>query len=129
MKLNEILTLLEYKHRADYHGNKKGSYINKGKTYWDYSEGQKVGTERLTTQIQDKARKQHDVYLSRREIKRYLESESSQKLFNKVRRSAINKVGTNEKDPDYKRYVYGGFCTAATNVLVKGKKKGVTYLL
>lgn len=129
MKINDILTLLEYKHRPDYKGNKKGSYIEAGKTYWDYSDGQKVGTERVTTQICDKARRDFDVYISRTEVKRYLKSESSQKLFDRIKRSAVHKFGSDESNSHYKAYLYGGFVRAAAKVVSKGKNKGISYLL
>ena len=136
MKFDEVTDLVEeiilekraYKHRPDYEGNKKGSYIEKGKTYWDYSNGQKVGNERIVTQIQIKAQKD-DKYLRRSEIKKYLKSEDAQKLFNKLKKGANKKFGEDEDDPKYRAYVYGGLVTAVSRILSANKKSGMTELL
>lgn len=136
MKFEEVTNLVEelilekrsYKHRPDYEGNKKGSYIDKGKTYWDYSNGQKVGNERIVTQIQIKAQKK-DKYIRRNEIKRYLKSDDAQKLFNKLKKGANKKFGEDEDDKRYRAYVYGGLATAAARILSANKKSGMTELL
>lgn len=136
MKFEEVESLVEeiltekrkYEHREDYSGNKKGSYIEKGKTYWDYSSGQKVGNERIVSQIQVKAAK-NDKYLSRSEIKRYLKSDDSQKLYDKLKKYAVKKFGDDEDDPQYRAYVYGGLATSVARILSKDKNSGLQYLV
>lgn len=131
MTLTEAEILAEkrgYRHREDYKGNRKGSYIEAGKTYWDYSGGATPGNERLVTQIQIKAQKR-DKYLSRSEIKRFLKSEDSQKLYNRLKKVADSKFGRDEDDAHWRGYVYGGLATAAANILAKKKKNGMNYLL
>ena len=140
MDFNKITDLLEeslilekrsYKHRPGYEGNQKGSYIEKGKTYWDYSSGATPGNERLVTQIQRKGQKKYDKYLSRREIKRFLKTEDSQKLYNKLETVANKKFGEDKNSPEWRAYTYGGFASAAARILCADdtKKKGLQYLL
>ena len=124
-----ILEKREYKHRPDYKGNEKGSYIEKGKTYWDYSEGATPGNERLVSQIQNKITQKFDSYASRSEIKKYLKSKDSQKLFDKLKKTADKRFGGNENDSTWRAYVYGGFSSSAARILSKGKKKGISDLL
>lgn len=131
MTLEEAEILAEkrdYRHREGYSGNRKGSYIEAGKTYWDYSGGATPGNERLVTQIQIKAQKR-DRYLSRSEIKRFLKSEDSQKLYNRLKKIAGSKFGHDEDDAQWRAYVYGGLATATANILSKKKKGGMDYLL
>lgn len=126
-----ILEKRSYKHRPGYEGNKKGSYIEKGKTYWDYSGGATPGNERLVTQIQSKGQKKYDKYLSRREIKKFLKTENSQKLYNKLESLANAKFGEDKDSPEWRAYTYGGLVTAVARILAsdKEKNKGVQYLL
>ena len=124
-----ILEKREYKHRPDYKGNVKGSYIEKGKTYWDYSDGATPGNERLVSQIQNKVVQKYNSYASRSEIKKYLKSENSQKLFDKLKKIADKRFGKNEEDEAWRAYVYGGFSSSAARILSKGKKKGMSDLL
>ena len=125
----EILTeKRKYEHRSDYSGNKKGSYIEKGKTYWDYSGDGKPGNERIVTQIQLKAQMK-DKYLSRTEIKRFLKSDASQKIYNHLKKAAVAKFGEDEDDPKYRAYLYGGLATAVTNTLSAKKKAGMSQLM
>lgn len=125
----EILTeKREYKHHPDYKGNIKGSYINKGKTYWDYSGGATPGNERIVTQIQSKAQKQ-DKYLSRSEIKKYLKTEDSQKIYDKLKKIANKKFGEDEEDPQWRAYVYGGLTSSVSRILGSKKKSGLKWTL
>lgn len=128
---NLILEKRGYKHREGYKGNEKGSYIKKGKTYWDYSGGATPGNERLVTQIQSKIVHKFDSYASREDIKRFLKTEDSQKIYDKLEASANDKFGSNENDSRWRAYVYGGLSTACARVISskRGKDKGVKYLL
>lgn len=131
MTLAEAEILAEkrgYRHREDYKGNRKGSYIEAGKTYWDYSGGATPGNERLVSQIQIKAQKR-DKYLSRSEIKRFLKSEDSQRLYNRLKKVADTRFGRDEDNALWRAYVYGGLATASANILAKKKKGGMNYLL
>lgn len=127
MEFNEIENLTEelilekraYKHREGYKGNIKGSYIDKGKTKWDYSNGQLVGNERIVTQIQLKAKKKFDKNLSREEIKRFLKTEQSQKIYDKLSAIATAKFGDDEDDPQWRAYTYGGLTTTCSRILSK----------
>lgn len=125
---NLILEKRKYNHRQGYTKNQKSSYINKGKTLWDYSSGQTPGNERIVSQIQIKAQ-ELDKYLTREEIKKYLKSESSQKLYNKLVNVANYRFGHDEESEEWKAYVYGGFVKSAAKILSKDKKSGMTYLL
>lgn len=129
LKENLILEKRSYKHRPGYEGNEKGSYIEKGKTYWDYSGGATPGNERLVTQIQSKSQKKYDKYLSRREIKKYLKTEASQKLYNKLEAAANSKFGRDREDPRWKAYTYGGLATAVARILSSDKNDGLKYLI
>ena len=132
MKFEDIGLLLEkrsYTHKPDYKGNKRGSYIEKGKTYWDYSGGATPGNERLVSQIQNKISHRFNAYASRSEIKKYLKSEDSQKLYDKLSRIATKRFGEGEDAPEWRAYVYGGFSTSAARVLSKNKNKGLRDLL
>lgn len=129
LKENLILEKRSYKHRPGYEGNEKGSYIEKGKTYWDYSGGATPGNERLVTQIQSKSQKKYDKYLSRREIKKYLKTEASQKLYNKLETAANSKFGRDREDPRWKAYTYGGLVTAVARILSSDKNDGLKYLI
>lgn len=126
-----ILEKRSYKHRQGYKGNEKGSYINKGKTYWDYSGGATPGNERLVTQIQNKCLTKFDTHVSREKIKSFLKSEDSQKCFDKLATIATSKFGENENDPKWRSYVYGGLSTAASKAVVKtkGNAKAVSNVL
>lgn len=127
-----ILEKREYKHRPGYNGNKKGSYIEKGKTYWDYSGGATPGNERLTTQIQSKIIHKFDAYASREDIKNYLKTEDCKKLFEKLRKIANKKFGSDEDDPKWRAYVYGGLSTSSARIIANkkgGKEKGMKYLI
>ena len=105
--------------------------LEKGKTYWDYSGGATPGNERLVTQIQSKGQKKYDKYLSRREIKKFLKTENSQKLYNKLESLANAKFGEDKDSPEWRAYTYGGLVTAVARILAsdKEKNKGVQYLL
>ena len=103
-------TLTDYKHREGYTGNKKGSYIDKGKTKWDYSSGDaKPGNERIVTQINNKMKKDFGVTANREEVKRFLKYEETQDLYNKLKKSANKKFGNDENNPRWRGYVYGIF--------------------
>ena len=132
MKFEEIGLLLEkrsYKHREDYHGNEKGSYINKGKTYWDYSGDATPGNERIVSQIQNKISHKFDSYASRSEIKKYLKSDKAQKIYDKLSSIASEKFGEDENDKRWRSFVYGGLTTSVARALSKGKNKGLKDLL
>lgn len=128
---NVILEKRGYKHREGYKGNEKGSYIKKGKTYWDYSGGATPGNERLVTQIQSKIVHKFDSYASREDIKKFLKTEDSQNIFDKLKSVADKRFGSDEDDPHWRAYVYGGLTTICAKTLSsrKGKDKGVKYLL
>ena len=49
-------------------------------------------------------KKKYDKYLSRREIKKYLKTESSQKLYNKLEAAANSKFGRDREDPRWMMY-------------------------
>lgn len=129
--VNLILEKRDYKHRPGYKGNEKGSYIRKGKTYWDYSGGATPGNERLVTQIQSKVVHKYDSYASREDIKDFLKTEESQKIYNSLKKVANGKFGNDEDDPEWRAYVYGGLSTACARVIAsrKGKNKGTKYLI
>ena len=113
MEFNKVVEITEslilekrsYKHRQGYNGNKKGSYIDKGKTYWDYSNGATPGNERLVTQIQNKCLTKFDTHVSREKIKDYLKSDKSQKSFDNLSRIANSKFGEDENNPKWRAYV------------------------
>lgn len=125
MTLKEILEeelILEkraYKHRLGYKGNIKGSYIDQGKTKWDYSNGQLVGNERIVTQIQKKAKNKFNKDLSREEVKKFLKTERSQKIYDKLSSIATSKFGNDENDPEWRAYTYGGLTTTCARILSK----------
>lgn len=119
---NIILEKRSYKHRPGYKGNEKGSYIEKGKTYWDYSGGATPGNERLVTQIQNKCLIKYDMHVSREKIKNYLSSEDAQKAYNKLVSVANTKFGEDENAPRWRGYVYGGLATISARII--SKKKG-----
>lgn len=116
-----ILEKRSYKHRQGYKGNEKGSYINKGKTYWDYSGGATPGNERLVTQIQNKCLVKFDTHVSREKIKSFLKTEGAQKCFDKLSSIANSKFGEDKNNPRWKAYVYGGLATAASRSVSKSK--------
>lgn len=131
MKFEDITMLLErkqYTHRQGYTGNEKGSYIKKGKTYWDYTGGATPGNERIVTQIQSKIVHKFGSYASREKIKKFLKGENSQKIYDRLKKVANSKFGSNEENPEWRAYVYGGFTTIAARSL-SGKNKGSEYLL
>lgn len=129
MEFNKVVEITEsiilekraYKHRQGYNGNEKGSYINKGKTYWDYSGGATPGNERIVTQIQNKCLTRYDTYVSRDKIKSYLKSDKAQKIFNNLSRIASEKFGEDENNPKWRAYVYGGLSTIVSKKLTKEK--------
>lgn len=119
MKFEEVRLILEkrsYKHREGYTGNKKGSYIEKGKTKWDYSSDEaKPGNERIVTQIQNKIKKKFGKDVSREKIKSALKD--SQSLFDTFKERADKKIGTDQNDPRWRGYVFGCFTSAMANKL------------
>ena len=113
MKFDDITLILEkrkYTHRKDYAGNKKGSYIEKGKTKWDYSEGGRPGNERIVTQIQNKLKNNYGITsaygLARMRIKLKLEEKETQKLYDHLAASADKRF--EHEGPQWRGYVYGG---------------------
>lgn len=126
-----ILEKRSYKHRPGYSGNEKGSYINKGKTYWDYSGGATPGNERLVTQIQNKCLTKYDSHVSREKIKSYLKSENAEKAYENLTKIANSKFGKDENNSHWRGYVYGGLSTIAAKILTKKKDtaKNVSYVL
>lgn len=126
-----ILEKRSYKHRPGYKGNEKGSYIEKGKTYWDYSGGATPGNERLVTQIQNKCLTKYDSHVSRDRIKSYLKTESAQKAFDKLSSIANDRFGEDQEDPRWRGYVYGGLSSISAKILSKKKDtvKGVKDVL
>lgn len=119
---NIILEKRSYKHRQGYTGNEKGSYINKGKTYWDYSNGATPGNERLVSQIQNKCLVKFDTHVSREKIKSYLKSGNSQKSFDKLSKAASEIFGKDENSPKWRAYVYGGLSTIVARKLTKDRE-------
>lgn len=117
-----ILEKRSYKHRPGYKGNEKGSYIEQGKTYWDYSGGATPGNERLVSQIQNKCLTKYDTHVSREKIKGYLKSSGSQKAYNKLVEIAEKKFGSNEEDQRWRAYVYGGLSSISARILSKKKE-------
>lgn len=138
MKLNNIFDLIDeeiilekrkYEHRKGYEGNKKGSYIEKGKTYWDYSGGATPGNERIVSQIQSKIVKKFDSYASRDKIKSFLKTDKAKNIFKSFKKRAKEKFGSDEDDQGYRGYLYGGFATTVARILSSNKNKGMKYLL
>ena len=129
MEFNKVVEITEslilekrsYKHRQGYKGNEKGSYIDKGKTYWDYSNGATPGNERLVSQIQNKCVTKFDTHVSREKIKDYLKSDKSQKSFDRLSKIANSKFGDDENNPEWRAYVYGGLSTIVAKTLTKEK--------
>jgi hypothetical protein len=129
MEFNKVVEITEslilekrsYKHRQGYKGNEKGSYIDKGKTYWDYSNGATPGNERLVSQIQNKCVTKFDTHVSREKIKDYLKSDKSQKSFDRLSKIANSKFGDDENNPKWRAYVYGGLSTIVAKTLTKEK--------
>ena len=121
MKFEDIKLILEkreYKHREDYNGNKKGSYIEKGKTKWDYSsEDAKPGNERIVTQIQNKVKKISGKSVSREKVKDLLKK--SEGVFKSFEKKANKKFGSDKENPDWRRYVFGAFTFAMARSLIK----------
>ena len=113
----------KYVHRKGYKGNEKGSYINKGKTKWDYSSGEATpGNERIVTQIQNKIKENYGANVSRDEIKKFLKTDKSQKVFDKFKNYADAHFGDPDS-PRWRGYTYGGFTKAAAAILNPNKKE------
>lgn len=118
---NIILEKRSYKHRPGYKGNEKGSYIEKGKTYWDYSGGATPGNERLVTQIQNKLLTKYDTHASREKIKDFLKTTQSQKIYDKLSSIANERFGEDEENQRWRAYVFGGFSSIVAKIIAKGK--------
>ena len=120
-----LLEKRKYEHRKGYKGNEKGSYINKGKTKWDYSiEGATPGNERIVTQIQNKITRftNGKAKASREDVKNFLKTDKSQKIFDRFKDYADGHYGDSES-PKWRGYVFGGFTSAAANILIPDKFK------
>lgn len=130
-----ILEKRSYKHRPGYTKNKKGSYIDAGKTKWDsqaYKSGEATpGNERLVSQIQHKLLDKYDAQASRNEIKRFLKSDTSQKIYDKLKKKANSVIGSDEDDDEWRAYVFGSFADISAKIILnkKGTNKGVKYVL
>lgn len=108
--------------------NKTGSWWEKRKTKYDYSDKFDPGHQRIVTQIQDKAREKFDAYISRNKVDSFVNSDSGEKLFYRMEKAAGKKFSHGSKE--YNAYLYGGYVSLVARLLSKGKQeKGLKYLL